>query len=98
MREADLVIGAGGTMTREAAVMGIPSYSVFRGPRPAVDVWLERRGALRFLESPQQLELVPPRPKPPADLRELRGRGRKLQEVFVRSVEDVAAQDPGGSP
>jgi predicted glycosyltransferase len=97
MREADLVLGAGGTMTREAAVMGIPTYSVFRGPRPAVDAWLERRGALRFLESPRELQRVPTRPKPPADLEELRARGRTLQEVFVRSVEDVAAQDRGGS-
>ena len=97
MRAADLVIGAGGTMTREAAVMGIPTYSVFAGTRPSVDLWLERRGALAFLQSPRQLREIPARPEPPVELEELRARGRRLQEAFVRSVEDVAAGDRGAS-
>ncbi len=42
--EADLVIGAGGTMTREAALMGVPTFTVFAGRAPAVDRWLEDRG------------------------------------------------------
>ncbi len=44
MYAADLVIGAGGTMTREAALLGTPTVSVFAGRTPAVDVWLERHG------------------------------------------------------
>ena len=46
---ADLMIGAGGTMTREAAVMGIPTWTLFAGKTPAVDEWLERRGMLSRL-------------------------------------------------
>ena len=46
---ADLMIGAGGTMTREAAVMGIPTWTLFAGKTPAVDEWLERHGMLSRL-------------------------------------------------
>ena len=52
---ADLMIGAGGTMTREAAVMGIPAWTLFAGKTPAVDEWLERRGMLNRLTRAEQL-------------------------------------------
>jgi predicted glycosyltransferase len=37
---SDLLIGGGGTMTREAAVLGTPAYSVFAGRPSAVDDYL----------------------------------------------------------
>jgi predicted glycosyltransferase len=37
---SDLVISAGGTMTREAAVMGTPSYTLFKGVIGAADKYL----------------------------------------------------------
>jgi uncharacterized protein len=37
MAAADLVLGAGGTMTREAALLGVPTISVFAGRRPAAE-------------------------------------------------------------
>ena len=45
MDKCDLFIGAGGTMTREAAVLGIPTISVYRGDLLNVDKYLiaERR-------------------------------------------------------
>ena len=55
MYESDLVIGAGGTMSREAALLGVPTVSVFAGRQPAVDRWLEEGGALRRLSSVEQL-------------------------------------------
>jgi uncharacterized protein len=48
---ADLVIGGGGTMNREAAALGVPVYSVFRGKVGAVDRDLERTGRLTLLET-----------------------------------------------
>ncbi len=36
----DLVIGGGGTMTREAAVLGVPAYTYFAGKWGAVDQYL----------------------------------------------------------
>jgi predicted glycosyltransferase len=43
---SDLVISGGGTMNREAAALGVPVYSIFRGPMGAVDQFLESEGRL----------------------------------------------------
>jgi uncharacterized protein len=43
---ADLTVGAGGTMTRESAILGTPTYTVFAGRLAAVDVELIRSGRL----------------------------------------------------
>jgi len=47
----DLMISGGGTMTREAAVLGVPSYSFFRGKLGRVDEQLEKDGKLVMLRS-----------------------------------------------
>jgi predicted glycosyltransferase len=49
--EMDLVLSGGGTMTREAAVLGIPSFSFFAGRIGAVDRYLEQRGRLQRITS-----------------------------------------------
>jgi len=46
VRSADLVVSAGGTMNREAAVLGTPAYTVFAGKQGAVDEDLIKRGLL----------------------------------------------------
>lgn len=43
---SDLVISAGGTMNREAAVLGTPVYTVFAGRIAAVDDYLIRTGRM----------------------------------------------------
>ena len=48
---SDLVVSGGGTMNREAAALGIPVYSIFRGPIGAVDHYLKREGRLILIES-----------------------------------------------
>jgi uncharacterized protein len=48
---SDVVISGGGTMNREAAAMGVPVYSIFRGPIGAVDRYLAKNGRLVLLES-----------------------------------------------
>jgi predicted glycosyltransferase len=48
----DLVIGGGGTMTREAAVLGVPACSFFKGRLGRVDEHLEREGKLQMLREP----------------------------------------------
>jgi hypothetical protein len=48
---SDLVISGGGTMNREAAALGVPVYSIFRGPIGAVDRYLADHGRLVLLES-----------------------------------------------
>lgn len=44
MESCDLFIGAGGTMTREAAVLGIPTISVYQDKPLEVDKYLINRG------------------------------------------------------
>jgi hypothetical protein len=54
---ADLLISGGGTMNREAAVLGTPVWSVFEGRPGAVDEQLVREGRLRLLQDPGEIEL-----------------------------------------
>jgi predicted glycosyltransferase len=90
MYAADLVIGAGGTMTREAALLGVPTLSVFRGSRPAVDRWLEEQGLLRVIRDPAEVGGLTPRAAEPRALSDLRERGAKLSEIFVSTIEATA--------
>jgi predicted glycosyltransferase len=48
--QSDLVISGGGTMNREAAALGVPVYSIFRGKIGAVDRDLANNGRLVLLE------------------------------------------------
>jgi predicted glycosyltransferase len=48
---SDLVISGGGTMNREAAALGVPVYSIFRGKIGAVDRYLSNNGRLVLLTS-----------------------------------------------
>jgi len=48
---SDLVISGGGTMNREAASLGVPVYSIFRGRIGAVDQHLAEDGRLVLIES-----------------------------------------------
>lgn len=52
---SDLVISGGGTMNREAAALGVPVYSIFRGKIGAVDHHLADTGRLILLESPEDV-------------------------------------------
>lgn len=56
---ADLVVGAGGTMNREAVALGTPVYTIFSGAMGAVDERLIAEGRLRELSSPEAIELRP---------------------------------------
>lgn len=72
--QVDLVIGGGGTMTREAAVLGVPSYSFFAGKWGAVDHYLQAQGRLVRL----------------ADLEDIRRIRLKQRERVAISVPDTA--------
>ena len=54
---ADLVLSAGGTMSREAAALGTPVYTTYGGRLGGVDEALIRSGRLRPLTDPRALEL-----------------------------------------
>jgi predicted glycosyltransferase len=53
---SDLVVSGGGTMNREAAAVGVPVYSIFRGTIGAVDQHLKSEGRLILIESVQDVQ------------------------------------------
>ncbi|MBI2412398.1 MAG: DUF354 domain-containing protein [Deltaproteobacteria bacterium] len=53
---SDMVISGGGTMNREAAALGAPVYSVFRGRTGAVDRSLADSGRLVLIENASELK------------------------------------------
>jgi predicted glycosyltransferase len=55
---ADLVIGGGGTMNREAALLGTPVYSLFAGRPSAVDAHLASRQLLTFIRHADELTRI----------------------------------------
>jgi hypothetical protein len=52
---SDLVISGGGTMNREAAALGVPVYSIFRGKIGAVDRYLAETGRLILIENTREV-------------------------------------------
>jgi predicted glycosyltransferase len=63
---SDLVMGAGGTMTREAAILGTPSYTLFSGKPAAVDGALIDSGRLVRVSDEAGVEGIRVAPKPRA--------------------------------
>jgi predicted glycosyltransferase len=87
---ADAMLGTGGTMTREAALMGIPTSSLFAGRPPAVDRHLEQRGLLSSLTSVESLRELTPRRSPPRSLAELRRRAQAIERVVTGATLTAA--------
>ena len=48
---SDLVVSGGGTMIREAAALGVPSYSIFLGETGCIDRHLAETGRLKLVAS-----------------------------------------------
>ncbi len=57
MENCDLFLGAGGTMTREAAVLGVPTVSIYQDELLDVDKYLIARGAMIHMKNPVAEEL-----------------------------------------
>ena len=60
---ADVLVSAGGTMNREAAVLGTPVWSMFEGPLGGVDEQLVREGRLQLLEPTRTRSPSSPSPR-----------------------------------
>ena len=60
---ADAVVSAGGSMNREAAVLGTPAYSMYAGKLAAVDRALVAGGSLQLLYEVDDLARIPLRKK-----------------------------------
>ena len=82
---SDVVLGAGGTMNREAAVLGIPVISTYREKLLAVDRWLIRKGLMVHSSSPS-IDLV----KSVMDAGKKKGllkEGKKSLNFIVKEIE-----------
>jgi predicted glycosyltransferase len=85
---ADVLIGAGGTMNRESALLGTPTYSLFAGAPSAVDQALAARGLMTHLAHADDLDRLAIRRKPertwlPQD------RGNRTLDAIVTSLLDL---------
>lgn len=52
---SEFVVSGGGTMNREAAALGVPVYSIFRGKIGAVDRYLAEQGRMTLIERPEEV-------------------------------------------
>ncbi len=55
---SDLVISGGGTINREAAALGVPVYSIFRGRLGALDKYLSETGRLVLISDNGDFEKI----------------------------------------
>lgn len=55
---SDLLISGGGTMNREAALLGVPVYSIFAGKQGALDADMEAHGMIRFIRAISDIEKI----------------------------------------
>ena len=84
---ADLAVSGGGTMNREAALLGTPAYSIFTGAQGALDAELIRQGRLIQIGAPDQVERIELRRKSAPDRPVLNTR---LRDFVVDQIEDLA--------
>lgn len=85
---SDLVVSGGGTMNREAAALGIPVYSIFRGKTGAVDKQLEREGRLTMIQSVDEVKTKIAL-KQRAKRATLQSRPRKALQEIIHHVEEI---------
>ena len=84
---ADLVISGGGTMNRESAVLGTPTYSLFKGKSAAVDRYLIEQGRMKHIAEEKDIPAIQVCRK---QQREPLTNGALLQEITT-AILDVKA-------
>lgn len=84
---ADLTIGAGGTMSRESAVLGTPTYTMFAGRRPAVDAALIRAGRMYDLRDPAMAPVFEKKGLHPASYNQ---NGSQILNVILSTLGELA--------
>jgi len=88
---SDLVVSGGGTMNREAASLGVPVYSIFRGPIGRIDRKLEEEGRLTLISSPDDFSKIKLEKRDktlPIDLRV-----RPALEQIIKHLENIIRQE-----
>jgi uncharacterized protein len=91
---SDLVISGGGTMNREAAALGVPVYSVFRGKIGAVDQYLSQTGRLVLLQSCEDLHTKISLAQRERPARPQNGHAAALSFIVEQIVATLKSQHP----
>jgi uncharacterized protein len=86
---SDLVISGGGTMNREAAALGVPVYSIFRGKIGAVDKYLSDQGRLVMLESVEDVRTKIKAERRGLHRQRLDGENSPALETIVRNIISI---------
>ena len=81
-------------MTREAAVLGIPTATVYAGRRAAVELELERQGRISRISQPQQIDALMGSARNPVRLNDVRRQGALLTNLFLEAVLDTVDHSP----
>jgi hypothetical protein len=88
MANCDLFMGAGGTMTREAAVLGIPTISIYQDKLLDVDNFLIEKGSMihkKKLDAEFVVNFLEDRGKRPPD-KELLDKGKEAYELIKKTL------------
>jgi uncharacterized protein len=86
---SDLVISGGGTMNREAAALGVPVYSIFRGKIGAVDSYLADQGRLVLLETVEDVRTKIKAVRREPDKQGLNGENSPALDTIVRNIISI---------
>ena len=94
MWHADLVVSGGGTMNREAAVLGVPVYSIFMGKLGTIDRALSEAGKLTLVRSVEDVTRIKlqkrVRPDITAVQAEWRQKSSKLVDCICEEILNTA--------
>lgn len=88
MEDCELFIGAGGTMTREAAVLGIPTISIYQDKLLDVDKFLIEKGAMIHeikLDAKFVTDFLKNAEKEPPD-KQLLDKGKQAYELINKTL------------
>jgi len=89
LKDATLLVGRGGTMNAEAALLGVPAISYFPGRPTLVDKFLENKGLLELVASDEEL-LKAAKRLLSEDNMQLKDRGKKLLAQMVDPADFIA--------
>ena len=87
---SDLVISGGGTMNREAAALGVPVYTIFKGPIAAMDKFLEKQGRLHFIDQIEDIQKIKIQNRNPGI--HLFSKNLDLKNILVKQIIKMAEQ------
>ncbi len=92
---SDLVVSGGGTMNREAAALGVPVYSIFRGKIGVLDRQLQKEGRLVMIEKIEDVRSKIMIERRPRTETQTRSAPRKALGGIVDHVEAIMRQECG---